>query len=208
MERLDFLRCHAETKRREIASGSLLAKTAIQLFGFDTYRWLSIEHSIREYRILRVFARMCPLNSPCFVQFPGTGIVDGSGEPSSEWTERMTRTLKFRLLTCLAATAALGAAAQTAVAQDAAGPQATAAKNEVIIVTGTRSEGRSVTDSPVPVDVVSEEAIEEISFTDTQDVLKTLVPSFTTAASRSRTAPRSSAPPRCAACLLTRRWFL
>ena len=33
----------------------------------------------------------------------------------------------------------------------------------------------------MPVDVLTEEAIEDISFTDTQDVLRTLVPSFTTA---------------------------
>ena len=45
----------------------------------------------------------------------------------------------------------------------------------------TRTAGRSVADSPVPVDVLSEESIEDISFTDTQDVLRTLVPSFTTA---------------------------
>jgi iron complex outermembrane receptor protein len=56
-----------------------------------------------------------------------------------------------------------------------------ASRSGVIVITGTRTEGRSVADSPVPVDVISEEAIEAISFTDTQDVLRTLVPSFTTA---------------------------
>jgi hypothetical protein len=39
-----------------------------------------------------------------------------------------------------------------------AGPQSAPA-NDVIIVTGTRTEGRSVQDSPVPVDVLTAEAI-------------------------------------------------
>lgn len=54
-------------------------------------------------------------------------------------------------------------------------------KEDIIVVTGTRTEGRSVADSPVPVDVLTAEAIEDISFTDTADVLKTLVPSYTIA---------------------------
>lgn len=52
---------------------------------------------------------------------------------------------------------------------------------EVVVVTGSRGQGRTVLDSAVPVDVISAEAIEDISFTDTQDVLRTMVPSFTTA---------------------------
>ena len=54
-------------------------------------------------------------------------------------------------------------------------------KSDIIIITGTRTEGRSVSDSPVPVDVLTAEAIEDISFTDTNDILKTLVPSYTIA---------------------------
>ena len=50
---------------------------------------------------------------------------------------------------------------------------------EAIIVTGSRGLERTVADSPVPVDVFSEEAINSVSFTDTNDVLKTLVPSYT-----------------------------
>ncbi len=49
---------------------------------------------------------------------------------------------------------------------------------DVIFVTGTRQRGRSVLDSPVPVDVFDAGAIEDVSFTDTNDVLQTLVPSF------------------------------
>jgi len=56
-----------------------------------------------------------------------------------------------------------------------------ATRNDIIVITGTRTEGRSITDSPVPVDVLTSEAIAEVSFTDTHDVLKTLVPSYTIA---------------------------
>ena len=66
-----------------------------------------------------------------------------------------------------------------------AGPEVIAAseeqppeKEEVIIITGTRTQGRSVADSPVPVDVLSAGDIESVPFTDTNDVLKSLVPSF------------------------------
>lgn len=54
-------------------------------------------------------------------------------------------------------------------------------REDIIIVTGTRSEGRSIADSAVPVDVLTEEALEAVSFADTHDVLKTLVPSYTIA---------------------------
>jgi iron complex outermembrane receptor protein len=71
-------------------------------------------------------------------------------------------------------------------AQSAPGPaaddqSAPPSKDDVIIVTGTRTEGRSVQDSAVPVDVLTAEAIEDISFTDTNDIIKTLVPSYTIA---------------------------
>jgi iron complex outermembrane receptor protein len=51
-------------------------------------------------------------------------------------------------------------------------------RGEVIIITGTRTQGRSVADSPVPVDVLSAGDIESVAATDTNDVLKALVPSF------------------------------
>jgi len=53
-----------------------------------------------------------------------------------------------------------------------------AAGLEEIIVTGSRGRPRTVQDSPVPVDVFSAEEIEAISYTDTNDIIKTLVPSF------------------------------
>ncbi|MBI1340847.1 TonB-dependent receptor [bacterium] len=67
---------------------------------------------------------------------------------------------------------------QTAAPDPQAEPQR---PSQVIVVTGTRSAGRSALDSAVPVDVLSQETIEAVSFSDTQDVLKTLVPSYTVA---------------------------
>ncbi|MCI4643522.1 MAG: TonB-dependent receptor [Hyphomonadaceae bacterium] len=52
---------------------------------------------------------------------------------------------------------------------------------ETIVVTGGRGQPRTVSDSPVPIDVFNEEAIDAVSFIDTNDVLKTLVPSYTLA---------------------------
>ena len=55
------------------------------------------------------------------------------------------------------------------------------AEVEEIIVTGARGRPRTVTDSPVPVDVFSAADIEAISHTDTNNILQTLVPSFNVA---------------------------
>jgi iron complex outermembrane receptor protein len=52
------------------------------------------------------------------------------------------------------------------------------AQLEEIIVTGARGRPRTVSDSPVPIDVFSEDDLRAVSFTDTNDILKTLVPSF------------------------------
>ena len=49
---------------------------------------------------------------------------------------------------------------------------------EQIVVTGTRGQPRTVADSPVPIDVFSAEDIQQVSLTDTNDILQTLVPSF------------------------------
>jgi iron complex outermembrane receptor protein len=49
---------------------------------------------------------------------------------------------------------------------------------EQVIVTGSRGRPRSVSDSPVPVDVFSADQLESVSYTDTNDIIKTLVPSF------------------------------
>ena len=49
---------------------------------------------------------------------------------------------------------------------------------EEIVVTGSRGRPRTVADSPVPIDVFTEADLRAISYTDTNDILKTLVPSF------------------------------
>lgn len=49
---------------------------------------------------------------------------------------------------------------------------------EEVAVTGSRGRPRTVSDSPVPVDVFNSDTIEEVAYTDTNDVLKTLVPSY------------------------------
>ncbi len=79
-----------------------------------------------------------------------------------------------RVLSPAVALALLAPAAYTPMAL----AQQDAADLEEIIVTGARGRPRTVTDSPVPVDVFSAEEIEAISYTDTNDIIKTLVPSF------------------------------
>ena len=49
---------------------------------------------------------------------------------------------------------------------------------EKIVVTGARGAPRSLSDSPVPIDVLSEDDLASVPFTDTNDILKTLVPSY------------------------------
>src|SRR5690349_12317246 len=56
--------------------------------------------------------------------------------------------------------------------------QADVANDDVIVVTGTRTSGRTVADSPVPVDVISSDAIVNSGQTETNKILNQLVPSF------------------------------
>lgn len=63
----------------------------------------------------------------------------------------------------------------------AAQTMAAAATIDEVVVTGARALPRTVQDSPVPIDVLSSDDIKAVSYTDTNDVLKTLVPSFTLA---------------------------
>ena len=49
---------------------------------------------------------------------------------------------------------------------------------EEIVVTGARGRPRTVSDSPVPIDVFTAADLRAVSYTDTNDILKTLVPSF------------------------------
>ncbi|MEO1661722.1 MAG: TonB-dependent receptor [Pseudomonadota bacterium] len=88
----------------------------------------------------------------------------------------MKHTLRAQLLSC-AVFSAGAIFAPTVAAQDADAEDDTAVQ-DTIIVTGARGAPRSVTDSPVPIDVFGAEEIEAVSFTDTNDILRTLVPSY------------------------------
>lgn len=83
----------------------------------------------------------------------------------------MRSTLRLSLLASLSVLPfAAPAAAQ--------GTTADGADEQVIIVTGTRSTARTVEDSPVPVDVLSGEALTEGGQVETNKILNKLVPSF------------------------------
>ena len=71
---------------------------------------------------------------------------------------------------CLACLFAVGASAQDST------PPPTAL--EELVVVGTRGEGRSITDSPVPVDLVTEEEILQTGHSELGRVIQTLIPSF------------------------------
>ena len=85
--------------------------------------------------------------------------------------------------TLLAGLSAIAFAAPVAAQQTAAPGAAVAAADQAdptstIIVTGTRRTDRTVADSPVPIDVISSEAITNTGATETNKILNQLVPSF------------------------------
>jgi len=49
---------------------------------------------------------------------------------------------------------------------------------EEMVLTGTRGKPRTVSDSPVPIDVFNAEDLKSVSYTDTNDIIQTLVPSY------------------------------
>lgn len=49
---------------------------------------------------------------------------------------------------------------------------------EEVVITGVRGKPRTVQDSPVPVDVFSSEDLENVEFTDMNDIVRTLVPTY------------------------------
>ena len=66
-----------------------------------------------------------------------------------------------------------------AFAQDASGdPQANGTPAKDIVITGSRIPGRTVADSPVPIDVIGGDALSSSGQTETNKVLNQLVPSF------------------------------
>lgn len=99
----------------------------------------------------------------------------------------MRRLTRLALLASLSSFALSGA---PALAQDTAADPADPALDEVettdqdvdpqsaIVVTGTRRVNRTVADSPVPIDVISVEALSQSGFTETNRLLREQVPSF------------------------------
>jgi len=61
---------------------------------------------------------------------------------------------------------------------DKAATEASDANVEEVVVTGSRGKPRSVSESPVPIDVFTSETIEGVAHTDTHDVMMTLLPSY------------------------------
>ena len=49
---------------------------------------------------------------------------------------------------------------------------------EEVVVTGVRGKPRTVRESPVPVDVFTSEVMDDVAFTDMNDIMRTLVPSY------------------------------
>ncbi len=89
--------------------------------------------------------------------------------------------IRHRLLLRTAAVAVAAFAAAPLLAQsedDAASLEGAAAPQEQIIVTGTRRSDRTVADSPVPIDVIGGDVLNNSGYTETNKVLNQLVPSF------------------------------
>ena len=86
----------------------------------------------------------------------------------------MRPSFRTKLLSCAIAATSLTFNG-LAIAQDG---EDEVAVQETVTITGSRGKPRSVQDSPVPIDVFSESDLEAVAFTDTNDILKTLVPSY------------------------------
>jgi iron complex outermembrane receptor protein len=85
----------------------------------------------------------------------------------------MTYSTRFLALLSLATAAAAGS---PALAQD---PSSTVADDaDAIVVTGTRLSGRTVTTSPVPIDVLTTEELQANGYSGTAKALQSLVPSI------------------------------
>jgi iron complex outermembrane receptor protein len=86
----------------------------------------------------------------------------------------LSKAIKASLITCT-----IGSVALTNAYAEEVTPEDGADKTvEKIVITGSRGAPRSVADSPVPVDVFSEDDLASVPFSDTNDILKTLVPSY------------------------------
>jgi len=83
----------------------------------------------------------------------------------------LSKAIKTSLITCAISTISITSAS-------AEEEQVVEENYEKIVVTGSRGVPRSLADSAVPIDVLSEADLAAVPFTDTNDILKTLVPSY------------------------------
>lgn len=91
---------------------------------------------------------------------------------------KIRRSLALRTaVIAIAAASALPAQAQSAD-EAPASVEGEAAPQDQIIVTGTRRSDRTVADSPVPIDVIGGDVLNNSGYTETNKVLNQLVPSF------------------------------
>lgn len=89
---------------------------------------------------------------------------------------KLSSAVKAAIVTCSMSSVVISSAN---AAEETPKDAASATKSvEKIVVTGSRGAPRSVAESAVPVDVFNEEDLSSVPFTDTNDVLKTLVPSY------------------------------
>tara|TARA_R110002167_G_scaffold35981_6_gene114412 strand:- start:360 stop:3032 length:2673 start_codon:yes stop_codon:yes gene_type:complete len=87
---------------------------------------------------------------------------------------KLNTAIKTSLMTWALSTVVLS----SAMAQETPDAAAEADSYEKVVITGSRGAPRSLADSPVPVDVLSADDMAGVPFTDTNDILKTLVPSY------------------------------
>lgn len=109
-------------------------------------------------------------------------VTDGPQAKDQEETVDIRKirngSVRGKALVSLAAlTAAATQATGTAQAQDDAAVEDRSFMEEVVI-TGTRRKGRSVVDSPVPVDVINSDQLLNSGLTETGALLNRLIPSF------------------------------
>lgn len=87
---------------------------------------------------------------------------------------KLSKAVRNCLVMCAVTTASMA----PVMAQEDTPPPAAADIVELVVVTGSRGAPRSVSDSPVPVDVFTEDDLNSVAHTDTNDLIKTLVPSY------------------------------
>jgi iron complex outermembrane receptor protein len=105
-------------------------------------------------------------------------VVNNSGQLSIQVDnhERNITTMKNTTMKAALIPVLLGAASQTALAQEAA--QVSEEEVEKIAIIGSRVAGRSAEDLPVPVDILSAEALANTGQTEVGRMLQAIAPSF------------------------------